>query len=252
MSASTLHELTAAIRSHHRALADTIDRFVAEIETSAEQGDSSINAVAEQLASFLTSDLLPHAHGEEQSLYPALDPIIREHGQPTATMRVDHEYIGAYARDISQTARALAAAAPGERTALARTLDRQAIQLQGLFRVHLDKEERVYLPLVEANLTDEQQHTLLTALHDEASHGEGPSATKAGVSSLDVREMPPVRRHPVIFDRFNSLADGDSFILINDHDPKPLFYQLKAEYVGALQWEYLEQGPDVWRVRIGK
>ncbi len=251
MSASTLHELTAAIRTHHRSLADAIDRFVADIEASAEQGDSSIGVVAEQLATFLTSDLLPHAHGEEQSLYPALDPIIREHGQPTATMRVDHEYISAYARDISQTARALLAAAPGERAALTRKLDRQALQLQGLFHVHLDKEERVYLPLVEANLTPEQQHTLLTALHDEAAHG-GESTSETEELPLDVREMPPVRRHPVIFDRFNSLALGDSFILVNDHDPKPLFYQLKAEYPGVLQWDYLEQGPDVWRVRIGK
>lgn len=251
MSAPTLHELTAAIRSHHRSLADAIDQFVAKIEINAEQGDSNIGATAEQLAAFLTSDLLPHAHGEEESLYPVLDPIIREHGEPTATMRVDHEYISGYASDIGQTARELLAATPSGRTALVRKLNRQALQLQGLFRVHLEKEERVYLPLVEANLSPEQQHNLLVALHDEASHGSEPGA-ELEVDALDVRELPPVRRHPIIFDRFNSLVEGASFILINDHDPKPLFYQLKAEYPGNLQWEYLEQGPDVWRVRVGK
>jgi uncharacterized protein (DUF2249 family) len=40
--------------------------------------------------------------------------------------------------------------------------------------------------------------------------------------------------------------------LINDHDPKPLHYQLMAEYENKFEWEYLEQGPEVWRVSIGK
>jgi uncharacterized protein (DUF2249 family) len=61
-----------------------------------------------------------------------------------------------------------------------------------------------------------------------------------------------MRRHEVIFERFDALTAGESFILINDHDPKPLRYQLVAEYPGELLWEYLEQGPEVWRVRMGK
>jgi uncharacterized protein (DUF2249 family) len=56
----------------------------------------------------------------------------------------------------------------------------------------------------------------------------------------------------VIFQRFNSLPIGCRFMLINDHDPTPLYYQLSAEYSGQLTWQYLEQGPEVWRVRMGK
>jgi len=41
-------------------------------------------------------------------------------------------------------------------------------------------------------------------------------------------------------------------VLVNDHDPKPLYYQLSAENPGEFSWVYLEQGPDVWRVRIGR
>lgn len=69
---------------------------------------------------------------------------------------------------------------------------------------------------------------------------------------LDVRTEPPARRHELIFDSYSSLSAGESFVLVNDHDPKPLWYQFEAEYTGAFQWEYLEQGPEVWRVRIGK
>ena len=70
--------------------------------------------------------------------------------------------------------------------------------------------------------------------------------------TLDVRTIPPRERHPQIFDLFDDLAQGEAFELVNDHDPKPLFYQFQAERPGQVDWEYLESGPDVWRVRIGR
>jgi uncharacterized protein (DUF2249 family) len=69
---------------------------------------------------------------------------------------------------------------------------------------------------------------------------------------LDVREEPPIRRHALIFETFEALEPGGGFELVNDHDPKPLYYQFAAEHAGAFTWDYLEQGPDVWRVRIGR
>lgn len=41
-------------------------------------------------------------------------------------------------------------------------------------------------------------------------------------------------------------------ILVNDHDPLPLYYQFAAEHIGAFRWEYEESGPEVWRVRISR
>jgi uncharacterized protein (DUF2249 family) len=71
-------------------------------------------------------------------------------------------------------------------------------------------------------------------------------------ATLDVRTEPPARRHELIFDSYNALAPGEGFMLVNDHDPKPLWYQFEAEHKGAYSWDYLEQGPEVWRVRIGR
>jgi uncharacterized protein (DUF2249 family) len=73
-----------------------------------------------------------------------------------------------------------------------------------------------------------------------------------GERVLDVRGVSPSERHPRIFGTFTNLDPGESFVLVNDHDPKPLFYQFQAEYTGRFSWEYLEQGPKTWRVRIGK
>jgi uncharacterized protein (DUF2249 family) len=69
---------------------------------------------------------------------------------------------------------------------------------------------------------------------------------------LDVRSEPPARRHELIFDTYGDLEAGAAFVLVNDHDPKPLRYQFEAEHAGAFTWDYLEQGPEVWRVRIGR
>lgn len=69
---------------------------------------------------------------------------------------------------------------------------------------------------------------------------------------LDVRQLRPAERHPLIFQTFEALPPSGAFVLVNDHDPKPLFYQFKFEQEGRFIWKYLEQGPEVWRVQIGK
>lgn len=72
------------------------------------------------------------------------------------------------------------------------------------------------------------------------------------MTELDIRSIPPMNRHPMIFDRFERLQPGEGFVLINDHDPKPLYYQFQAELTGRFGWDYLESGPQTWRVRISK
>jgi uncharacterized protein (DUF2249 family) len=69
---------------------------------------------------------------------------------------------------------------------------------------------------------------------------------------VDVRAIPPRDRHPMIFDAFERLAPGQEFMLVNDHDPKPLYYQFQAEQPGAVEWTYVESGPETWCVRIGR
>lgn len=76
--------------------------------------------------------------------------------------------------------------------------------------------------------------------------------TSATAAVVDVRSLVPAQRHAKIFELVNALELNTSFILVNDHDPKPLYYQLEAEYPGQFSWTYVESGPQVWRVEIGK
>ena len=254
MSDTVTHSLTTAIREHHRSLANTLDDYAREIDelgatAGAGYDAAELTRLLDGVTGFLSGDLLPHAQGEERTLYPALDPVLREHGRPTATMSVDHEYLGQYARDIAALSEKLRTASASERGPIARRLQREMIQLRSLFRVHLEKEERVYLPLIDQVVGAGDQQALLAALHAEA---EEAAPSRQGDEPLDVRSLPPMRRHAVIFEKFDALSVGESCILVNDHDPKPLRYQLVAEYPGELIWDYLESGPEVWRVRMGK
>uniref|UniRef100_UPI000D0A9DCF DUF2249 domain-containing protein n=1 Tax=Streptomyces xiaopingdaonensis TaxID=1565415 RepID=UPI000D0A9DCF len=67
---------------------------------------------------------------------------------------------------------------------------------------------------------------------------------------VDVREIPHGRRHPRIFTRFARLAEGECFVLVNNHDPKPLRREFEATHPGKFTWEYVESGPEQWQVRI--
>jgi len=78
------------------------------------------------------------------------------------------------------------------------------------------------------------------------------SISEAVKTTIDVREIAPRERHPLIFGSFAQLSPGEALLLINDHDPKPLYYQFQAESTGKFTWDYLEDGPEVWRVRIGR
>lgn len=69
---------------------------------------------------------------------------------------------------------------------------------------------------------------------------------------LNVSLIEPKLKHPTIFVRFDELVSGESLTLHNDHDPKPLYYELMAERGDVFSWEYLEEGPETWKVRITK
>jgi len=68
---------------------------------------------------------------------------------------------------------------------------------------------------------------------------------------VDVREISPSVRHTVITQLVTHLAAGETLQLIVDHDPRRLKLQLEVRD-GGICWEYLEKGPDIWRVRLGR
>ena len=69
-------------------------------------------------------------------------------------------------------------------------------------------------------------------------------------TTLDVRQLAPRDRHSAIFEQLDGLALGESLRLVNDHDPRPLRYQLDAERPHHFRWQAVEDGPEQWTIEI--
>ncbi|MGH2485970.1 MAG: DUF2249 domain-containing protein, partial [Ktedonobacterales bacterium] len=224
-----MSDITQAIAAHHRELTDRLSAEVASVEDARSNGAG--------LVAYLRDELLPHAAGEEAHLYPRVDGLIKQYGDATATMRVDHEEIRRLSEEIERvTGELSAASAPTERDERRRMLSRLGLRLETILALHARKEEVVYLPLFARHLASDEQQAILDDMHEHAADG---AAAPTDERVLDVRALPPAQRHPLIFQTFDALGDGEAFVLLNDHDPKPLYYQLTAERLSKVSWEYV-------------
>ncbi len=71
-------------------------------------------------------------------------------------------------------------------------------------------------------------------------------------NELDVTAIPPRDKHPTIHQRLEALAVGEFLVIKNDHDPRPLSFEIEGDYPGKYGWKYLAQGPEIWRVEINR
>ena len=216
-----------------------LDRRVEELLKTVEIGEVHTGALAAVVDHVFTT-LLPHAEAEEATLYATaarigLEPLVD-------ALTADHVLLHADARALRTDL------SPVRAAAVARSLAR-------LFESHARKENDLVVPALAGN-PEVDLPAVLEAMGEHIEHGSsGTSETASERESddmLDVRDDPPSLRHRRIFERFESLAEGRSFVLVNDHDPKPLFYQFQAERPDTFTWSYLEEGPEVWQVRIGR
>jgi len=75
----------------------------------------------------------------------------------------------------------------------------------------------------------------------------------AQIRKIDIRELDPVVRYPTVAATFEALMGGELLELVNDHDLQHLLkYKFTIDYPDEYDYEYLEQGPGVWRVLITK
>ena len=72
------------------------------------------------------------------------------------------------------------------------------------------------------------------------------------ITIVHATEYPPQQKHKVIFNTYNELKESESMLLVNDHDPVPLRFQFESMHAGKFSWEYIEQGPDTFQVKIKK
>lgn len=74
----------------------------------------------------------------------------------------------------------------------------------------------------------------------------------ANETIINVQEIEPRLRHATIFQVFDNLREGESLVIHNNHDPRPVYYQLMDTRGDVFTWEYLQQGPEWWDIRVTK
>ena len=94
-----------------------------------------------------------------------------------------------------------------------------------------------------------------TATIDTSNTTDTTSVTSATSStlSLDVRPVEPKHRFERIMGAYEGLAASEALELTVDHDPKCMYYTLRAtQGEESFSFDYLENGPEVWRVKVCK
>lgn len=71
-------------------------------------------------------------------------------------------------------------------------------------------------------------------------------------AELDVRSVRKADRHPRIVERFETLAVGESFVLVSSHDPVHLRDEFDTDRPAEFGWEYLQRRPGQWKIRISR
>jgi uncharacterized protein (DUF2249 family) len=96
------------------------------------------------------------------------------------------------------------------------------------------------------------QMVAASAAASNTGEGEQIMADEKKIVTLDVRQMPPWERHPTIHSTFDGLEVGETLKLVNDHEPKPLYYEFMAERPGQVEWTSEQLGPREWVAHIKK
>ena len=218
-----------AIIAHHAKMLCELQARVDDLIGAVGLGEST-QAQTVAIRDYIDTIIIPHAAAEEKEIYAAardherrlIDSLVLEH---QALRRVADQLTSA----STDTERAVAAGTFAE-----------------LFGIHAAKENEFVLPaILEEPSLDLKE--ILKRMH-VAFENERAAVTE----EVDVRQWPHARRHDEIFSRLQKLSSGEALVIVNDHDPKPLRYQMEAIWPAAFAWTYEESGPEQWKVAVAR
>jgi len=248
--ASTEADATAAaaVEQHHAQMAGALAIRAETLLAAASRGDEvSASAAKSDLLAWCEHELMPHALAEERAMYPAAHTM-SEGRLLVEGMLGEHLVIAGIVNELGTATDIVRGAAA-------------ARALQVVFESHLAKENELVLPLL-TTAPDVSVAALLGGMHellgadapdeDEAGCGghscgcgevDGP-----GYPELDARAVPHAIRHATIFGALDSVQPGAGMILVAPHDPVPLLAQIEQRSPGMFEVDYLERGPEAWRL----
>jgi len=246
-----------AVEQHHAQMAGAL-AFKAESLAAAVRAarPDDVEEVRLDLVRWCREQLVPHALAEESTMYLAAGRM-PEARLLVEAMLVEHQRMIALVDSLGRASELVRTAA------LARAL-------RELFEAHLAKENDQILPLLvaspdvsvaellggmyellggEKNSTDVPDEASGACVAEGDACGCGESEGQAH-PELDARAIPHTIRHAAIFGALDGLRPGKGLLLIAPHDPLPLLAQLAQRVPEAFTVEYLERGPETWRLAL--
>ncbi len=200
-----------AIEAHHAEMAQRLSVLASSMAKGATPEEHS--SLAKEFSSYLRTDILPHARAEETSVYLRAQKVGL--AQVVETMLFEHRYLGAKIDEFETLT-------GSEQAAL-------SLVISEVFSTHAQKENLFILPQVLSSVPDEEVGEILSEIQREFTKAKGDTIT----STVDLRPLEPRARHDVVFSKIQSLEGGGAVTVVNDHNPKPLFYQIDALWPGA-------------------
>lgn len=244
-----------AVEEHHAQMAGALALKAEALSAAARaRRQPDADEVRLDLVAWCRTELVPHALAEETTMYAAAGRMV-EARLLVEAMLAEHRSIIGLVEELATATDMVSAAA------LARAL-------RALFEVHLAKENDQVLPLLVASPAVSVAE-LLGGMHellggpadDEHGHEHGTPEPEghacgcgevdpSGYPELDARAIPHAIRHATIFGALDGVRPGKGLVLVAPHDPLPLLAQLARREPGAFDVEYLERGPEAWRLAL--
>lgn len=239
---SDLAELTGAITALNAS-------FVAGAETAVSGGGvEDVSRARLDFVEFATTDILMRSRAEEATIYRAAitSPTTRA---LVEGLVAEHRMLESLIQEVRESS------SPVRATAAARAF-------VALVTVHHEKDSEVLAPALAAaadvDFAEELQELARKQEELNAPSSGGGCGGNCGCGKqqsapepeLDATTIPREIRHATIFGALNSLKSGGSLVLSADHAPVPLLNQLEERSPGEFATEWVEEGPDVWKVRF--
>lgn len=241
-----------AVEHHHAQMSGALATLTETLVAASVGADGRAAGVArKRLVEWCERDLLPHARAEEETLYPVARAI--DEGRLLVdAMLAEHELIGVLVgqlRDARDPVRAATA----------------ATALRTVFDSHLGKENDQVLPLL-LRTPGVSVADLLGGMHEllgeagggaEPAHGHDHSCGCSAHDTdehpeLDARVIPHAIRHATVFGALETVEPGAGLVLVAPHDPLPLLAQVGDRWPGRFRIDYLERGPEAWRLLFSR
>jgi iron-sulfur cluster repair protein YtfE (RIC family) len=142
--------LTQPLHDEHKELLPHVERIREVAERVCDGPISEIRSGVDESYDFLAHHLIAHAQAEDEALYPVVQKVL---GSPlaTKTMSRDHVEIIRYIVELATLKTGLNVKVLT--VPQAQSLQRVLYGLYALLKLHFAKEEEVYLPILDRELT---------------------------------------------------------------------------------------------------